>query len=292
MRSPALRVDAPGRPGAARRAPCDAPKRPVSAVLAVMAASALSFGCAALYPELTTPLRAPLAAQQLEPPPPAGLYWIAIKEGTAPEKTRDGRAWHELGNKLPDPFAILFVNGKELIRTNPESGSLHPVWADAPRGNFRIERSDRVRVELWQAGLVQKPMCVREMSADPEEWLISKQLKVSCDGGAEVVVAWEPAHGQVGYGFYYELRTADVYVTRVFEESPASHAGLRPGDQLTKLGDRQTTGMNPGEIQSYFNAPKSEGIQLEVRHSDKSVAELSIKEGAVYPLFSEAGSTP
>jgi hypothetical protein len=252
--------------------------------------------CAAIYPEVTTPLRTAVAAQQLDPPPPDDLFWVSIREGIAPEKTRDGRSWHELGDKLPDPFVVVFLNGKELLRTNPESHSLHPTWPDAPRGNFRIQRSDRVRIEMWQAGLVQKPMCVKDAPGDTSDWVAARQIRIQCDGmnegGAEVTIAWEPAHGQVGYGFYYELRTQDIYSTRVFEESPAARAGMRSGDQIVTINGRPAREMKPGEIQSFFNAPKPAGIELEVRHSNSAVASLSIKEGSVYPLFSEVGSSP
>lgn len=258
--------------------------------LTVMAcALPLLTGCGAVYPELSTPLRTPVSTQQLDPAPPDGLYWIAIKEGIAPEKTRDGRPWHELGNPLPDPFAVLYVNGKELIKTNPESSSTHPTWSDSIRGNFRVDRSDRFRIEMWQSGLVHKPICVRDLSADPDEWVIAQRVRVTCEGGAEVIVSFEPAHGRVGYGLYYELRTSDVYVTRVFEQSPAGRAGIKPGDQIVRLGDRAASQMSPAEIENYFNAPKDGGLSIGIRHPDNTTADLSLKEGAIYPLFSELG---
>lgn len=262
-----------------------------SVLFSALFAASIATACAAIYPELTTPIRVPASTQQLDPPPP-GLYWIAIREGTAPEKTRDGRPWHELGGKLPDPYVVLFVNGKELLRTNPESSTLHPTWADSPRGNFRFGRTDKLRVEMWQSGLVKQPICVKNVPGDADDWAATRQIRVSCDGGAEVVIAWEPAHARYGYGFNYELRTSDPFITRVFEESPASRAGVRSGDQLTSIGGRSTHGMKAAELQEFFNMTRTEGVSFEVKHASGEVAPIQIKEGSIYPLFSEVGSLP
>ena len=214
-----------------------------------------------------------------------------------PEKTRDGRAWHELGNKLPDPYVVLFLNGKELIRTNPQSSTLHPTWPNSPRGNFRLQRSDKLRVEMWQEGLIKTPICVKNVNGDSEDWITNKEIKVTCEGfgldaGAEVILAFEHAHGRVGYGFNYELRTENVYVSRVFEHSPASRAGIRTGDQLVTAGDTLARTMKPGEIQGYFNAQRMDGVKMELRHADNVSFNVELKEGAIYPLFSEVGSLP
>ena len=246
-------------------------------------------GCAAVYPEVQTPLR---DAKTLEPPPPKDMYWIGFKSGDVPEKTRDGRDWQELGSKLPDPFAVLFVNGKELIRTNVQTSTLHATWDGSPKGNFRIQPSDRLRVEMWESGLVSRPLCVRDMRGEEDDWVAVKQISVDCEGGARVVISWEPAHGRGGYGFYYEHRTQSVFVTRVFEESPAARAGIKGGDEIQRFGDRVARDMQPPEVQSYMSAPKAEGVKLTVKKSYGSVREVELKEGAVYPLFSEIGPVP
>lgn len=247
-------------------------------------------GCGAVYPEITSPLKAPPAGITLEPPPPKNLVYIGFKEGQAPERTRDGRAWHELGSKLPDPFAILFVNGKELIKTNPQSSTLTPTWPDAPKGNYRIEKTDKLRVEMWQSGLVNAPMCVKDLGSPDDEWLAARQVTINCPSGARVVLHFAPAEGQLGYGFYFELRTQAVYVSRVFEESPAARAKLEVGDQILAMGDKPVKAMSSGEMQSYVNAGKVEGIKLQVKKRGGETVDVELKEGGVYPLFSETAT--
>ena len=253
--------------------------------------------CTAVYPELTTPVRVPMAAQPLDPPPPPELVWISFREGTVPAKTRDGRAWAELGNTLPDPYVVLFLNGKELIRTNAQTNTLKPTWPGSPRGNFRFQRSDKLRVEMWHDALVKTPICVKNVNGDMDDWAAAKEIRVTCDGNgldgnSEVILSWEPAHARLGYGFNYELRTEDVFVSRVFEESPAARAGMRPGDQLVTADGQLARAMKPGELQGYFNAQRVEGVTIELKHRDGQSATVPLKEGAIYPLFSEVGSLP
>jgi hypothetical protein len=248
--------------------------------------------CGAVYPELTTPMRMPVAVQQLDPPPPPDLFWVSIREGLAPERTRDGRTWQELGGKLPDPYVVLFVNGREFLRTNPENNTLRPTWPGSPRGNFRVQRGDKLRVEMWHEALVKTPICVKNVGGDTEDWVANKQIRVSCDENTEVVIAWEPAHARIGYGFNYELRTENVHVSRVFEESPAARAGMKVGDQLLSVNGSPVKGMRDGELQGYFNAQRTEGVEIEFSRAPGQSSRVTLKEGPIYPLFSEVGSMP
>ncbi|HEU4408865.1 MAG TPA: PDZ domain-containing protein [Polyangiaceae bacterium] len=277
--------------GAAARAAGAAARRARGA--GVGALLALGAGCSAIYPEVQTPLRAPIAGQTLQPPPERHFVWVAVEEGEVPRRTRDGRRWRDSKTGAPNPFAIVFVNGRELLRTNPVSDSFDPRWEDAPRGNFRFNAGDRVRVELWDAGLVNHAICVRELGPVSERWADQGRVDARCEDGARVTLRWEPAHGRHGYGFSYEFHTYDdVFVSRVFAESPAARAGLKAGDQLVSLGGRPARSMKRGEVQSYLNAPRAEGVRLRVRRPDGTEADLALKEGAVYPLFSEVGAVP
>ncbi|MCU0683633.1 MAG: PDZ domain-containing protein [Polyangiaceae bacterium] len=252
----------------------------------------LPTGCAAIYPERATPVREPIAGQILQPPPQLNFVWVAIEEGEVPPKTRDGRRWRDSKSGAPNPFAIVFVNGRELLRTRPRSDTYRPRWDDAPRGNFRFNAGDRVRVELWDSALIGHPICVREIGPVSERWAEEGRVDARCDDGARVTLRWEPAHGRYGYGFSYEFRTYDVFVSRVSAESPAARAGLRVGDQIVSLGGRSASSLKSGELQSYLNAPRGEGVTLGIRRADGSNAEISLKEGAIYPLFSEVGTLP
>ena len=176
----------------------------------------------------------------------------------------------------------------ELLQSSVEKGTLKPTWPDAPSGNFRIRDDDRLRVEVWDARVINDhPIGIRDIGRLGAEDMMGNELDVETDSGVRVKIVIEPAHGKIGYGFFYELRTYDVYITRLFEESPASRAGLRAGDQVLRVQDRSVRDMSAGELRSAFNVPRPEGMLLAIKHADGAEVELTLKEGAIYPLYRE-----
>jgi hypothetical protein len=258
-------------------------------VLALLLVAAAS-GCSAVYPEVQTPVR-PLDRRQVEPPPKE-VVWIQFKGANVPAQTRDGRMWGgDLGGGVPDPYAELFINGRLLLKTPAQSGTLNPTWPNGPAGNFRLNDGDRFRVELWDSGaLHDQPIGIKDIGGLTEEIESAGETGVECDTGARVRVAFEPAHGRIGLGFHYELRIGEVFVTRVYEESPAGRAGIKPGDQILSLEGKPVANLKPVEVQSILNTPHLDGLAMTLQHPHGQSLSLSLKEGAIYPLFSEVGN--
>jgi hypothetical protein len=252
---------------------------------------ALGAGCSVVYPEVQTPVRS-VDRRPLDPPP-KDVMWISLKGASVPAETRDGRKWgNDLTGPKPDPYALLFLNGQLLIKTPAQPGTLNPSWPNAPAGNFRLRDGDRFRVELWDSGtLHDKPIGIKDigMLAD-DEIQIAAEGGVECDSGARVRIAFEPAHARVGLGFHYELRIGESYVTRVYEESPAGRAGIKPGDRIMSLDGKLVADLKPTEVQSILNTPRLEGLAMTVQHPQGASVSVSLKEGAIYPLFSEIGT--
>lgn len=271
------------------------PVTPSVVLHVLLAASAIGLlaACPAVYPELKTPVRPVAMGQALEPPPPSDIRWLRFKGAKIPTLTRDGRRWGtELANGLPDPYAKLILNSTELFRTKVDKATINPTWADSPKGNFRIKPEDKLRVELWDARVINDhPVGIKDLgSLATNDQRGLSEIQEETESGAQFTLANEPAHGFIGYGMFYELRTYEAYVTRTYEESPASRAGIRPGDQLVAIDGTLVRTMKEGELQSVFNAPAMAGHEIAVRHEDGSTVTVTIKEGAVYPLFREIGA--
>ena len=248
----------------------------------------LVLGCGAVYPQLETPVRTPPGQLVLTPPPPEELLFLKFAGATIPTRTRDGRSWDSVGGSLPDAFAKLFVDGKVILETPVQSNSLTPTWPDQRKANYRVRMGAPVRVELWDSNPINNhPICVAELSELHGEVSSEGPVKVSCSSGAELQLIVEPAHGRLGMGLFYELRREEVVVTRVLRESPAARAGLVRGDQLLKIQGKIVKTMADGEAQSLINANAATGVSLLVRKLDKSEAELTLKEGALYPTVEE-----
>jgi PDZ domain/C2 domain len=248
-------------------------------------------GCGAVYPQLETPVRTPPGQVKLTPPPPEELLFLKFAGAVIPTRTRDGRSWDSVGGSLPDAFAKLFVDGKVILETPVQSNSLTPTWPEQLKANYRVRMGAPVRVELWDSNPINNhPICVSEMSELHAEASSEGPVKVSCSSGAELNLVVEPAHGRLGIGLYYELRREEVAVTRVLRESPAARAGLVRGDQLLKIQGKPVKTMDDGEAQSLINANAVTGVTLLVRKLDKSEVEVTLKEGAIYPVVGEGVS--
>jgi C-terminal processing protease CtpA/Prc len=63
--------------------------------------------------------------------------------------------------------------------------------------------------------------------------------------------------------------------------------GLARGDQLLKIQGKTVKTMADGEAQSLINANAATGVTLWVKKPDKSESEITLKEGAIYPMVDE-----
>ncbi len=242
-----------------------------------------ALGCGAVYPELKTPVK-PGGAAKLSPAPPEDLLFVRFVSATIPATTRDGRRWSPRGVDAPDPFAKVFVGGSELFRTPVQSDTLTPTWRNAERANFRIPKGSQVRVELWDKNPINnRPICARTYG-NIHGYVGAGVLDIECDSGAKIQLRVEPAHGVIGLGFAYELRTTAVFVSRVVEASPAGRVGMRAGDNILAIEGKQVRDMKEGEARSLINANAPTGLTLTLRQRGGSVIDVSVKEGAIYPL--------
>ncbi|MCL2824156.1 MAG: PDZ domain-containing protein [Polyangiaceae bacterium] len=230
--------------------------------------------------------------QVLSPAPPPDVRWISFTGATIPALTRDGRKWGgDLSSGLPDPYAKLFVNGGLLLQSTIQTGTLTPTWPDAPRGNFRLHKDDRFRLEIWDNRVINdRPIGVRELGGIIVTEVFSERIDVETGSGVRMILATEYARGRVGYGFFYELRTYDVYVSKLYAESPAARAGMRKGDQILMIDGVDVRDMNEGETRTALHSRRTDGVKLAIKHADGTRVDMTIVEGAIYPLYSEVGS--
>jgi hypothetical protein len=246
-------------------------------------------GCAAVYPELGTSIRPMQGQLALDPPPPEDLRWIRFTGATIPTQMRDGRTWQQSLGRLPNPYAKLIINEVEVMRTKPDKETLTPTWPDAVRGNYKISPSDKFRIELWDGDLIgDKPIGIKDFRPTGDA-VIGDQIRVEVGGGAEVTLAFQPAHAMYGVGLWYELRSDSCYITRLLSGSPADRAGLLPGDEVVSIGGKQVATMTPNQIRSAFNSIPKDGLPVVVRHEDNRSVSATLKEGPIYPSFEQYG---
>lgn len=246
-----------------------------------------SVGCAAVYPELSAPLRPPPAGKELSPPPPDDLLFLGFKQARIPSTTRDGRKWDKLGGAAPDPYAILFLNDKELFRTPVQANTISPTWPNQKKANYRIPNGSRLRVEVWDSNPVNNhPICVKKLSSLKED-AYQGEVSFDCESGASVTLRVEPAHAKIGLGFYYELRTERIFISRVIGESPAGRLGVEKGDEILEIQDKPVKSFEEGDAQSLVNANAQTGVKLKLRKPSGDQKSVTVINGPIYPVVSD-----
>jgi hypothetical protein len=259
-------------------------------LMGALCAVTLLTGCPAVYPELATSMHKITGEQALDPPPPPDMHWVRFVSARVPPRTRDGRTWGQAFGSLPDPYAKLLLNGQEILKTSPQSDTLSPTWPDAPRGNFQITPQDKLRVEMWDSEAVtDRPIGVKDFRAN-EDTVLGGQIFLDLPGGGEIVIAFEPAHAMFGMGMWYELRTDSCFVTRMLEGSPAQRAGVQAGDEVLQIRGKEVKTMSGDEVRSQFGSIPLDGLPVVLRHPDGSTLQATLKEGPIYPPFSQFGN--
>jgi hypothetical protein len=248
---------------------------------------ALFSACGAVYPEIATPVRAP-GTRQLDPPPPDDIVFIKFASARIPTRTRDGRQWDSVGGSAPDPFAKLLIDDKEILVTSVQANTLTPTWPDQRPGNYRMPRNVPVRVELWDSNAINNhPICVESINNILAEASNEQNLEIRCDSGANIELTVQPAHAKFGVGLYYELRTSEIFVSRVVGESPAARAGLKRGDQLLKIQGKPVKDMDDEVSRSLINSNVSTGVTLTIKHAAGGVDDVTLKDGPMYPTIED-----
>ena len=241
-------------------------------------------GCAAVYPEVVTPVRDIPQGFELDPPPPDDLLFLRVAEADIPKRTRDGREWDEAGGKAPDPFVVLFAGDRELFRTEAKSNTLHPVWNEEPKVNYEIPPRTQLRLELWdQNATHRRPICQANLS-DVHEDTFSGGRNVACSSGARIRLIVEHARAKLGIGMKLEVRPHEVLITRVYEESPAARAELQAGQQVVAIQGKAVSEMEEGEARSLILANSRTGVTMSVLEAGGSTLTVTLKDGPIYPV--------
>lgn len=237
----------------------------------------------------TTRLVPPPSGAKLEPGPPAEVYWLRFKTAVIPPRTTGGLGWDD-DNGMPDPVAILSVNGKEVLRTTTDDDTLQPAWEEAPRGNFRIGPGDAAKVELVDYdGITSTRIGEGDLVLQPSDAVAGGSATVDLGRGARVVVAVEPARALYGLGFDFKFQDRTCYVTSFFAYGPAARAGLRNGDKIQAVNDQVLAELRTEEVKSLIRGVSPRGHALTLIHEGGTTEIVTVAEGPVYPLFSEHG---
>jgi hypothetical protein len=245
----------------------------------------LALGCVAVYPHVETPLRPAPEGKVFDPPPPDDVLFLGFKSVQVPPRTRDGRAWDQLGQGKPDPFAKVFWGSQELVRTETARDTFTPVWPLTPVRNYRTPGKEVLRIELWNDNAINnQPICVRYIDDVRAVAAEDSRVVLDCEGGGRIEMEVRPGRPQMGLGFSYELRSQGSAITAVLPQSPAERAGVRVGDEIVAVMGKRATALSGVQLKSTINTNASTGLTLGLRSKGAAEREVRLQEGPVYSV--------
>ncbi len=206
-------------------------------------------GCA--YPRRTTPLSAlPSHAGPAQDVPP-DLWQLVLIDADIPTRQRSGLTWDDDAGDPPDPFVRVLIRNREVWQGPTAENTAHPRWNASPRQNLAFDRSERVRIELWDDdGMTADPIGIYDGRALSSA-VIGADTIIKLEGGATVTVRLDHPKPHVGTGIaLYEVRKTALVILEVTPSSPASRAGLKAGDRITAIDDQMIDELGANRAQS------------------------------------------
>jgi hypothetical protein len=240
-------------------------------------------------PRLATRLLGAPDGVSLDPPPPPHVYWLRVRSGKLPKLTVDNRPWDEVGAD-PDPFVVVSVNGKEILRTPAATDTIEPQWIE-PSGNFEIPDDAVVEVEVRDSDAVGDNLLIgrAKVGAPTNADLQSGRMAVDIGRRAVIYIEVEPAHPMIGLGFDYWVQNGELVIKEVWKHSPAGRAGMEPHDRIVQVAGRDVRKMSDRSAHSTINAITSKPIEVVIQKESGNTQTISLGVGPIYPLYSEHG---
>ena len=209
----------------------------------------LAAGCA--YPRHTTHL-APIPPGRVDASQmPQDMYSFRLIGATMAERKISGLAWDDDGSDA-DPFVRLYVDRRLVWESEVLEDTLRPEWNAVLPGNVIIKNDSHFRIEVldWDTPVSYDPIARIERTGLPANALPDAIARLQLDTRSTVTILLSAPTAHKGVGLSVEVRSDGLKVTGVQPYSPASRAGVKPGDYVVGIGVDRVANMTDDEAAS------------------------------------------
>lgn len=239
-------------------------------------------GCA--YPRRSTAIQAAQLTREASTDVPDNLWSLTIISAEVPREKRTGLDWDSDGTQ-PDPLVRLIVDGRLVWESPVKENENSPEWNITLPRNVLIDRSNEVRLELWDRD--------HATAMDPIGFLVHRGLpgnalpdavaRVALDApGAVITMRVSKPRPHRGTGItLFELRPDAVLLVSVEPLSPAARAGLVAGDWIMSIDGKPVEGLGDAAV-GMLSMAAARGYTLLVRDSSGRDRSVELDRGFIW----------
>lgn len=229
----------------------------------------LTAGCA--YPRHTTHL-APIPPSSLEGSEmPRDMYSFRLIGATMPERKVSGLAWDDDDGSAADPFVRLYVDDRLVWESDVLEDTLQPEWNAVLPGNVIIKPDSGFKIELldWDTPVSYDPIARVQRTGLPANALPDAIARLQLDTRSTVAILLTNPIAHRGVGLTVELRPSALKIIEVEPYSPASRAGLQPGQLIVGIGTDRVANMTDDEAASALSLAAERKEKLVVTDTEE-----------------------
>lgn len=245
--------------------------------------SGLVAGCA--YPRYETNL-APIPPGRLDPSQmPQDMYTFRLIGATMPERKVSGLSWDDDDGTPADPFVRLYLDNRLVWQSDVLEDTLHPEWNAVLPGNVIIKADSNFRMELldWDTPVTFDPIARIERTGLPVNALPDAIARLQLDTRSTLTILLTTPTAHRGVGLSVELRSSALKVISVEPYSPASRAGVKPGQLIVGIGTERVANMTDDEAASALSLAAERKEKLVVTEEDAPLErDVELDEGFLW----------
>lgn len=214
---------------------------------------------------------------------PENLWKITFVEAHVRPRMRGDLDWDD-GGGLPDVFVRFFRNEELIFQTETIDDTLEPQWNESPERNLVLARHDDLRFEVWDADTVGgDPVGIYRNQGLPNTAIPGADSRILLEGGSYLTIRITAPTPMRGVGIEeYEVRPDELVVLSVLPYSPASRAGLEPGDRIVAVGDERISTLNDAQAASALSMSITRGRSLTVMDAANRERRVELDHGFVW----------
>ena len=235
----------------------------------------LAVGC--VYPRRGTSL-SPVHGQRTQSGAihaPPDIWRMTIISAHVRPRMRGDMDWDDDGG-LPDVFVRIYRDEELVFESEKIDDTLEPEWNVVLPQNIRTPSHSAMRFEVWDGDTVGgDPVGILRERGLPGTALPGAPTRLLLEGGSYLTIQIDNPTPHRGVGIdEYEVRPDSLLVISVNGNSPASRAGIEPGESVVAVGDERVSALGDAQAASALSMAVT-------RHRSLTVADANGRERSV-----------